>query len=1387
MGPSSRTTFMKSQNRWFFVQLKFVFLFYCTLLPFQGNSQDFRFKHITSNDGLSQNTVLAITQDSDGFMWFGTKDGLNKYDGYSFEVFQHVPNDPLSIDSNYITALFTDSRGNLWVGTENGLLNRYDKKNNNFRRISLPFSNSEGRNNYEIKDIAEGKNGTIWVGTRDYGVFKVPVSDNVVQDKLIKQYHKEEKGASKLSHNIIRELYEDKNEILWIATNNGLTRMDVKKETFTPFYFNIKDPKAPKNVLDGAVTSIYGTDDGYLWLGCLSGLIMFNTHDYSYQFFPHQYTVDRYGWGEIIEIFEDHKKNLWLAAAGGLMYFDTEKKDYTYFRNDPYRPESVSYNSISGLYKDRTNIIWIGTVGMGIDYYDPKSHRFSLLKRIPDKTSRIAGFSLRSILEENERYVWVSGEVLYRWDRKTNTIKSYETSSKRVDDFGNTGPYSMIKAGDGDLWFATSEGLFVYDSKLEKAKQFKADKDKLDGVPQKNVFTVFEDREGQLWIVTENFLSKMTDKKNGLFKHYHYVSDPEYYLYLRPVLYDDGQKLWLGTKKGLLAFDKKKESFHTYVNVPADPKSLTNNHIKSICPDPENPDKFIWIGTSGGLEQFDKAKGTFTHFTEKDGLPNNVVYGILSDHQNKLWLSTNKGISRFNPRDLSFRNFEISDGLQNNEFNTGAYFKSDKGELFFGGIDGLNYFFPEQIKDNPFTPPIALTGIRVYNGSKKDDQKNSFISIPLHDKNAMTFSSKDYIIWLKFAALDFSTSEKNHYAYKLEGFHDDWIYIQNSPNVTFTHLPPGKYVFKLKASNNDGVWNEAGISIPMRVMPHWARSWWAYCLYFLLLMALLYFIRRYEINRILVKNQLEVNKIETDTLRKLDHLKTQFFTNISHEFRTPLTLISGQAESLLNGLKAEKNREQIKNISHHSQKMLLLINQLLDIAKLEAGKWELECCQNNMVLFLKNLFYSFESMAARKKIYLKFISDNDDIQVVFDIEKMAKIIGNLVSNALKFTPEKGSITLQVERVEESKLRISISDTGIGISEKDLPFIFDRFYQADKSDTRAFEGTGIGLALVKELVDLHRGTISVISNDQITGETGTTFIVEIPIGAVELSKPQHQIPVLTQNGVPTVTEEGSITAKADLPGRKIILLIEDNADIRKFITEQLEDQYKVFTAVNGKEGIEYAQKFVPDLIITDVMMPEMDGITMVKVLKKNEMTSHIPIIVLTGKVTQEDKMEGLEAGIDAYLTKPFSVSELGLRISNLIRQREQLRLKYSHAFIVDPKDTGLTDIDQQFLENTHARIKENMNKVSFGVEQLAENMHLSASQLHRKLEALIAQTPGQLIRNKRLQKAAELISQNAGNLADICFQSGFNDQTYFSRAFKQQFGCSPSSYKKKQHS
>ncbi len=1354
-------------------------LIYVCLFYTYTSAQEVHFKHLSINDGLSQNAVFAITQDNEGFMWFGTKDGLNKYDGYTFTVYQHDPNDQTSLDANYIKSLFCDSKGILWVGTENGELNKFNKKTNSFLRIELPLTDS-GMNRFEIKVINEDLLGNIWVGTRDNGLFKI-IPTEKEEEYTIEQIHHTRDQKYPLSNNTIRDLHTDKNGFLWIATNKGLNRLNTETNEIKSFYLNTKLPEAPESNSDLAITDIYGNNEGYLWLGTLTGLVKFDTSNFEFKVFPHHLSIFRYGWGEITDIVQSQDNNLWLATSAELMRFNPITEKYTSYKNDPFQDESLSFNSISSLYVDRSNIIWVGTTGMGIDYYDSKAHQFLLLKNKNRVNSRVSSFSITSILEENDRYVWLSGEVLYRWDRQTNQLKSFEDDSDQPFKFGNTAAWSMIKSKDGNLWFSSTSGIFEYDPKTGRSINFRYRPEVPNGVPQKDVYLIYEDFDENLWIVTENFLSKMIDRKNGVFTHYRYVDGPEFNLYVRPVLLDEGNgKMWLGTKNGLYLFDKKSEVFEGFMNQPENQKSLINNHIKSICQDPKNPDKFLWIGTSGGLELFDKEQKTFTHFTEKDGLPNNVIYGILPDNSYNLWLSTNKGLSKFDLEEKRFRNFDVEDGLQSNEFNTGAYFRSEKGELFFGGINGLNYFNPEEIKNNTYIPPIAFTGLKVYT-EDPDNKQNSFTDISLYDKNSLTFTDKDDIITFEFSALDFSSSSKNQFAYKLENLHEDWIYINNQHTATFTNLPPGNYKFHVKGSNNDGVWNEAGISIPMKILPHWSRTWWAYSFYALILSALLYFIRSREMKRLAIKNQLELERIESDSLRDLDHLKSQFFTNISHEFRTPLTLIAGQTENLLEELQSSENVHKVQRISQNAKRIMQLINQIMDLAKLEAGKMNLYKEQENIVLYLKNLFFSFESIAEQKDIDLIFRSDENDIQVVFDLEKMDKIITNLVSNAIKFTRENGTIELTIERKDKDHLTILLIDSGIGIAEKDLPHIFDRFYQADNSETKKYEGTGIGLALVKELVELHGGTIDVHSDRQ---EKGTIFKIIFPIGETDSKNVSVKFQdIKMQEHVNSW--ESMVRTETILTDRiqKIILLIEDNEDIRRFIAEQLRDIYEVIEAGDGKQGIEEAQKSIPDLIITDVMMPKMDGYSLVKYLKNNEKTSHIPIVMLTGKAAQEDKMTGLETGVDAYITKPFSIKELKIWIANLLRQHEQMRERYRNELVIDPTKISERTLDQDFLMNLQKHVLNNLEDPNFGVEQLADKMNLSTSQLHRKLNALIDQAPGQFIRNMRLQKAVELIKQNKDSLLDICYKTGFNDQAYFSRAFKNQFGCTPTAYKR----
>ncbi len=1362
-----------------------LFLLLWILFPLKNVAQDIRFKHLTNNNGLSQNLVLSIAQDNEGFMWFGTKDGLNKYDGYKFKVFQNEPNNPNSISSNYISALFTDRNGNLWIGTENGIVNVYSAVSQEFQRISLPLSNLKSKNTDVINAIAQDKTGDFWIGTIGSGIFRIPFLNKQYDSTKIKQYYNDKSGQFNLCSNIIKKILIDEKGAIWIGTDKGLNRMDPKTTTISSFYFNVKHPNAPRSDTDFSISAISKADNDNLWFGTRSGLVKFNTIDKSYKVFPHHLSIFRYGWGEINEIVQDKRGSLWLATPGELMRFDLKTFKYESVKNDPLKTESISYNSISSLFFDRTNILWVGTSGMGIDYYDSKSNRFGLLKRKVAINSRVTGFSIRAILEESDQYVWISAEVLYRWDRKTGELKSFETNSTNLNAFGNTSIRSMIKSKNGKLWFASTEGLFVYDPKIERARQFKYDSISPSTIPHKGVATVFEDKNGFIWIVTDNFLGKMVDQEKGKFKQYQYPDYPTNNSIGYCTVYEDYKnQLWLGTKNGLLVFDKEKELFYRYQNNPEISNSLSNNQVNAIFSDPVKPEGFLWIGTSSGLNLFDTNKQSFTHFTKNDGLPNNLIYGISSDSQDNLWLSTNKGISKYNLKTKKFRNYDVDDGLQSNEFNTGAVFKSSKGELFFGGINGLNYFFPDQIKDNPFQPPISITGIKVYSQNKKNNEGIEVKELLVKPNEAITFTHRDEIIIFEFSALDFSSPGKNKYAYMLENFNENWIYIDNSRTATFTHLPSGNYTLKVKGSNNDGVWNEESISIPIQVLPHWSGTWWAYSSYLFLFVLLMFFVRRYEMKRIEMKNNLEFEQKEYNTLKVIDQLKSRFFTNISHEFRTPLTLISGYAENLMEGLPPNYSKKQVAGINNNAKTLLKLINELLDISKLEAGKMALKLSQQNIVLYLKNLFFSLESFTEKRKISLNFISDEKDIQVVFDAEKMERIVMNIMSNALKFTPKGGEINLTIRQKANKHISICICDNGIGIEKDAIPYIFDRFYQTDNSDTRLYEGTGIGLALVKELVKLHEGTVKAYRNEELTGQKGITISIDLPIGSISEKSVENKIEIENPTSDDLISNQNNKLKIPDINfDKKIIVLVEDNLAIRTFIKDLLQSTYRIIEANNGEEGIEQAKKFIPDLIITDVMMPKLDGVSMVQMLRDDEKTSHIPIIILSGKATLEDKLIGLEAGIDAYLTKPFSVKELQIIINNLIQQRAQLREKYQNKFVVSSEEIPLGSVDQQFLEKTIQHIKDNIENTNFSVELLASEMCLSTSQLHRKLQALIDHAPGQLIRNIRLQRAADLIKLNTGSLADICFQTGFNDQAYFSRVFKNQFGCSPSTYKK----
>jgi signal transduction histidine kinase/ligand-binding sensor domain-containing protein/DNA-binding response OmpR family regulator len=1413
------------------------------ILLFANNyAQDVKFKHLSSDDGLSQNFISSILQDSKGFMWFGTKDGLNRYDGYSFVVYQNDPFDTTTISANYITALFEDSRGCIWVGTLNGGLNCFDRNTEIFHHIQYRSGGSNNFNTNEIKSIAEDKTGNIWVATRNDGLFKITLNNKNFFAADYKQYIHDEENSNSLSSNNTTSLFFDSKGILWVGTENGLNQFDFNSGSFTYFKFQIKNFQAPSSQYDQSVSAIYESKNGTFWIGTVSGLVKFDRGSGAYKLFPHEYEIYRYGWGNIIAIIEDHLGKLWLATPGELMRFDPDISSYDYFKNDPFNPKSVSFSSISSLFTDKTGIVWVGTAGMGINLYDYKANRFSTLLKKKETASRITGFSVRSILEENNDIVWISTAVLYRWNRKTGELKSYETSSDKLNDFGNTGVATMIKSSDGKIWTTTTEGLYRYDPHTEKARQYKFNPADSSGLPQKEVYAVFEDRQNSIWIATENYISRIVDVDKGIFQKFRYQSSSSLSGQVRTVITQDNQGIfWLGTNDGLIRFDPNKKSVKYFKNDPENLQSLSNNLIKSICIDPYEAKNILWIGTAGGgINRFDVDNNLFTHFYESDGLPNNVVYGILPDGKGNLWLSTNKGLSKFNPQKKTFRNYNVNDGLQSNEFNTGAYYRSEKGEMFFGGINGLNYFNPDAIKDNPYKPNVVLTSLKIHDQYVSARNNNSILQKAISETDEIILSYDDDVITFEFAALDYSASQKNQYAYKLENFNDDWIYSGSVHAAAYNNIPPGEYIFRVKGSNNDGVWNEEGIALTLIIKPPWWGTWWAYILYGLLFLCGLYLIRRYELNRLNLKNQLKLEKVVTDSLRSLDQLKSHFFANISHEFRTPLTLILGQVESVMSSSIETKEKGKLQVANRNARRLLTLINQLLDLSKLEAGSMELNAEQHNIVSFLKSILFSFESLAESKKISLKFESDSAIIPLTFDADKMEKIICNLISNAFKFTSENGEIKLSVnivspnlfqkghsELVLESSTSISeqkvnlkqvqvdkhstsnapqlnslsveikIKDTGVGIPSDSLPHIFNRFYQADGSSTREHEGTGIGLALTKELVELHKGKITANSKQ---GE-GTEFIITFPIGDLKSLKDKtHKLSTNNSAQEKFLTDvevsEAKLLSTSDrqppspslqLPtlnnNQEIILIVEDNLDVRAYIREQLENDFKIIEAGNGEEGISIAQNEIPDLIITDVMMPKMDGYKFSSAIRRDEKTSHVPIIMLTAKAGLDDKINGLETGVDDYLTKPFSAKELKVRVKNLIYQRKQLRKRFSTSTIIKPAEVTSVSVDKIFLDKAIKTIENHFEDENFSVDKLADEMNMSVSQLTRKLNALIDQAPGQLIRSFRLQRAADLLKKNAGTVAEICYKVGFNDQAYFSRAFKKQFGCSPSEYKK----
>lgn len=1371
-----------------YIVILFLMLFSLSL---SAQTKKLRFDHLTTDNGLSNNYVTHIFQDKRGFLWISTRNGLNRYDGQVFKKYEYLPGRLNSLSDNEINHVYEDSKGLFWIATQDGLniLNPYNEKINIFTLDSLISSN-------EVTATAEDKFGNIWIGTR---------TGLNLYNRLTKQisvFTNDPSNKNSLSSNIIKAICSDKNGNLWIGTVRGLCKFNYQSNSFLVF---LNDTIKPGSVAGNIISYISEDRSGNLWVGTTNGLSKTIINDNNIHFENYYFDDDTEKTKKLnrIRSFDDDSKgNLWIGTmGGGLILFNPTSHKFFHYEFSLNDASSINDNQIFAVCVDNFDNVWIGSSKRGISKFSPSKTRFELFKPETFALKDLPINDITSVYPDKENKLWLgtNGNGVFVYEIDENHYPGnllFELNNNERGQLSSNYITSILKDKDGNYWIGTlAGGLNRFNPLTKKTEIFKNYFDDLLTISNNYVNTIYEDSEGSIWVGTSAGGVNKFDKTKNSFTRFTYNPDTSTHKSLNSPevtsIYEDGySNMWFGTTTGgLNKFNRKLEKFTYYTYSNEDKSGISSRKILCMYEDKKNQ---LWIGTfGGGLNLF--KNNSFIHYGEEDGLSSNIIYAIIEDDSGNLWLTTHKGISRFNLTTREIKNYDESDGLQGRDFNPRASSKHPvSGTIYFGGTRGLNIYNYNLTPEN-LTPPVVLvTDFKIFNSSVVPG-KESTIQESISYAKEINLSHDQAVISFSFVALDFTSPDKNQYAYMLEGFDREWIYSGNIREVTYTNLDPGDYVFHVKATNSDGVWSKKGTQIAITINPPFWATWWAYIFYVIIILAVFLFIRKYEMNRIKLKNDLKQKQFEADKFHEVDQIKSRFFANISHEFRTPLTIILGSLDKLRSKSGNNTGDKEYHLVKNNASRLLQLINQLLELSKIESGNVKLEAAEGDIVKFTKRISASFSSLALQKNLKLTFngydvdsSNNSGSILVYFDKKKLETVFYNLLSNAIKFTPKDGLINISVIQNKEY-VKLGFENSGIEIPQEKLSKIFDRFYQADDSGTRNFEGTGIGLSLVKEFIELHKGSIEVENKNNLT-----TFTIYLKLGKNHLNDDEFILNVKEDEKVSTSETNTEIKIPASEiiseqevkdANKTIILVVEDNADLREMVKEHLQDKYFVLEAENGLVGLKSAEEHIPDLIISDIMMPEMDGYKLCSKIKTNEKTNHIPVILLTAKASTEDKLEGLETGADDYLIKPFNEDELKIRVRNLIAIRRQMREKYQSHMLLKPADVVVPSSQKLFVDKLVSLIEKNINNEEFSVEILSEEIGMSRTQLHRKVKALTNQSASEFIRNFRLQKAAELLKQDAGNIAEISYQVGFGSQAYFTKVFQEAYKTTPLDYKK----
>lgn len=1354
-----------------------------------------RFENISIEQGLSQRFVLEVLTDCKGFLWVATEDGLNRYDGYEFKVFRHDPEDPNSLGGNILRqALESHALGKhkIWVCTVEGGLSCLDLETETFTNYlhdpldsTTIASNSVwiveeatfngipelwvgvvgglDRLNYEtgefqhydlgsvITALYQDSKGTLWVGTSEHGLQRyIPGTDSFIS------YVNDPADPTSLSWNNVDEILEDKYGTLWVGTfGGGLNRMDAgaTRDTIPRFTHFVHDPHNPRSISGDAIEYLY---------------------------------EDRFG-------------NFWITSSGGgLDILNRETSEFTRYPIDKDNSHHIGSDIIFSACEDNSNVLWFGHVD-GLSKWDPQKAVFTRYDNsVPglDELMNTWISSVKSTRSDQGDIVWIGtiGKGLCKLNRNTGKMTWYQFDHDNSESLAHNKIMNVIQVDPSTLLIGTARGLCKFDTRTEKFSTYHFRPDHSNAVYDDMMFSMARGPSGRIWIGTANTVVEF-DLKTERFRR---IKDMRAYA-IHEAQVGDSNYLWAGGfRGGLLRINLESGEEVWYQHDRDNIESIASNLVDALLPTTLNGTDVLWVGTMDGLDLYDYQSEKFIHYSMADGLPHNHVNSIVEDNNGHLWITTKKGLSQFDPIKKSFKTYWKENGLPGNgyEFNSG--YCNEMGEIFIGGTSGLASFFPDSLVSNPIPPKVVLTDFKIshksvpvnHNSEQKSDG-NFYISRAIYQLDELSLSHREQIISFTFAALDFRSPMQNKYAYFMDGFEDSWNYTDASNReATYTNLDPGNYVFRVKASNNDGVWSEDGIALSIMISPPWWETQWAYLGYIVLFCSIVFSIWRFQISKVRLTHQLELEHLSAEHYHELDEHKSRFMANISHEFRTPLTLILGPVANLLGKLKDPELRDDLKLIKRQANRLLELVVQLLDISKLEDNQMFLQASQQNIVPLLKGLVLSFASLAERNNIDLQFEAEDEDIQLYVEREAMVKIFNNLLSNAFKFTENGKTVKLNVSINAESSLgtggevMMRVSDTGIGIPEDHLDKVFDRFHQVDGSETRRWGGTGIGLSLTRELVELHKGTITVESKT----DTGTIFTIRLPLGKdhlesheiVELGNLPEAISPVPAEQVPQ--EHGDMPLRGSNHGNlPTLLIVEDNEDVRNYIRSYLDKSYKCYEAVDGQDGLNKVKELIPDLVISDIMMPRMNGLEFCRQLKTDELTSHIPVLMLTAKADMDSKIKGLEMGADAYLLKPFEAAELKIRIKNLIDQRQALRERFQKEYSFIPSDLDISSMDKHFLERTVQIISDRLGHSGFNVDALAQKTYMSRQQLNRKLKALTGRTASEFIRLIRLKRAIVLLGNNHATITEISYQVGFSNPSHFSRSFHQEYGKTPSAF------